>query len=111
MALLVPKARAALARYGHQVVIGNELHSRKHQVVFVSRRPGSDCAETWVRLAPEEQDAEIEVKIVVEEVTTETTLGWRQETVGRTRGGVGGCTGYQRSWVWQKRRRDGGFSI
>lgn len=36
-ALLIPKARAALARYGHQLVIGNELHRRKHEVVFVER--------------------------------------------------------------------------
>jgi len=35
--LLIPKARAALERYGHQVVIGNELHRRKFEVVFVSR--------------------------------------------------------------------------
>ncbi|KAG6853451.1 hypothetical protein C0991_004309 [Blastosporella zonata] len=36
--LLIPKARAALERYGHQVVIGNDLHRRKHEVVFVSRK-------------------------------------------------------------------------
>ncbi|KAJ7468110.1 DNA/pantothenate metabolism flavoprotein [Mycena latifolia] len=36
--LLIPKARAALERYGHQVVIGNELHTRKVQVVFVERK-------------------------------------------------------------------------
>ncbi|KAF7289875.1 Phosphopantothenate--cysteine ligase CAB2 [Mycena indigotica] len=36
--LLIPKARAALSRYGHQVVIGNELHSRKYQVVFVEQK-------------------------------------------------------------------------
>ncbi|KAF7303170.1 Phosphopantothenate-cysteine ligase [Mycena kentingensis (nom. inval.)] len=36
--LLIPKARAALNRYGHQVVIGNELHTRKYQVVFVERK-------------------------------------------------------------------------
>ncbi|TXT13095.1 hypothetical protein VHUM_01496 [Vanrija humicola] len=36
--LLVPKARAALSRYGHQLVIGNELHKRKHEVVFVERK-------------------------------------------------------------------------
>ncbi|KAK7044862.1 DFP domain-containing protein [Favolaschia claudopus] len=36
--LLVPKARAALERYGHQVVIGNELHTRKWQVMFVERK-------------------------------------------------------------------------
>lgn len=36
--LLIPKARAALERYGHQVVIGNDLHRRKYEVVFVSRK-------------------------------------------------------------------------
>lgn len=33
--LLIPKARAALQRYGHQIVIGNDLHRRKYEVVFV----------------------------------------------------------------------------
>ncbi|KDQ58562.1 hypothetical protein JAAARDRAFT_193114 [Jaapia argillacea MUCL 33604] len=36
-ALLLPKCRQALERYGHQVVIGNDLHRRKFEVVFVSR--------------------------------------------------------------------------
>ncbi|KAK8854770.1 hypothetical protein IAR55_003509 [Kwoniella newhampshirensis] len=40
-ALLVPKSRAALSRYGHQLVVGNELHRRKHEVVFVERRATS----------------------------------------------------------------------
>ncbi|WVW85581.1 hypothetical protein I302_107619 [Kwoniella bestiolae CBS 10118] len=35
--LLIPKSRAALSRYGHQLVIGNELHRRKYEVVFVER--------------------------------------------------------------------------
>ncbi|KAJ7449121.1 phosphopantothenate-cysteine ligase [Mycena galericulata] len=51
--LLIPKARAALERYGHQVVIGNDLHTRKMQVVFVERKrkplpplpPGAEDAE------------------------------------------------------------------
>lgn len=38
--LLIPKARAALARYGHQIVIGNDLHRRKYEVVFVEHRSG-----------------------------------------------------------------------
>lgn len=33
----MPKAKAALSRYGHQLVIGNELHKRKHEVVFIER--------------------------------------------------------------------------
>lgn len=36
---MIPKARAALARYGHQIVIGNDLHRRKYEVVFVERSP------------------------------------------------------------------------
>ncbi|WWC90672.1 uncharacterized protein L201_005608 [Kwoniella dendrophila CBS 6074] len=36
-ALLIPKSRAALSRYGHQLVIGNDLHRRKFEVVFVER--------------------------------------------------------------------------
>ena len=39
--LLIPKARAALERYGHQVVIGNDLNRRKYEVVFVSRTAAS----------------------------------------------------------------------
>ncbi|EGG02372.1 uncharacterized protein MELLADRAFT_38628 [Melampsora larici-populina 98AG31] len=35
--LLIPKAQAALERYGHQLVIANELHTRKHQVIFVMK--------------------------------------------------------------------------
>lgn len=64
--LLIPKARGALERYGHQVVIGNDLNRRKHEVVFVSRKVGqtteeqasqqtsaksaSTFEETWLRI-------------------------------------------------------------
>ncbi|KAJ9116294.1 hypothetical protein QFC22_004734 [Naganishia vaughanmartiniae] len=34
-ALLIPKAQKALERYGHQVVVGNDLHRRKMEVVLV----------------------------------------------------------------------------
>ncbi|EIN08327.1 phosphopantothenate-cysteine ligase [Punctularia strigosozonata HHB-11173 SS5] len=43
-ALLIPKARGALERYGHQVVIGNDLHRRKYEVVFISRTVSSNPA-------------------------------------------------------------------
>ncbi|KIL55443.1 hypothetical protein M378DRAFT_17937, partial [Amanita muscaria Koide BX008] len=45
--LLIPKSRTALERYGHQVVIGNDLRRRKYEVVFVSRKhkPNSHAAE------------------------------------------------------------------
>ncbi|KIY47499.1 phosphopantothenate-cysteine ligase [Fistulina hepatica ATCC 64428] len=51
-ALIIPKARAALERYGHQVVIGNELHNRKYQVVFVTPSEAG-FSETWLRINPE----------------------------------------------------------
>ena len=35
---MIPKSRAALSRYGHQLVIGNDLHKRKYEVVFVERK-------------------------------------------------------------------------
>ena len=74
-----------MERYGHQVVIGNELHTRKYQVVFVERVEGSATGggekvldgnrvdsggipvrkytEQWVKIR--EQDGEIE-RIMVE---------------------------------------------
>ena len=39
--LLIPKAVGALQRYGHQLVIGNDLNRRKFEVVFVERRSGN----------------------------------------------------------------------
>ena len=61
-----------MARYGHQVVIGNELNNRKYQVVFVSpaaATPGNqqtDFVEFWLRIDPSSQDKEIEEDIVTE---------------------------------------------
>ncbi|CAE6350444.1 unnamed protein product [Rhizoctonia solani] len=66
--LLIPKARAALERYGHQVVIANRLDNRKYEVIFVTRAddgPGSKSPkfkEEVVRL--KDNDSEIEEDIV-----------------------------------------------
>lgn len=82
--LLIPKAQAALERYGHQVVIGNDLHQRKFQVVFVSRNNGSNTRdgpqfiENWLRIDPAlthpglEQIKEIEEDIIAELVKKHT---------------------------------------
>ncbi|PCH35405.1 phosphopantothenate-cysteine ligase [Wolfiporia cocos MD-104 SS10] len=75
--LLVPKACAALARYGHQVVIGNDLHTRKHQVIFVSPSPKTSSSlqgnsdeqhfeQVWLRIDPADKNKEIEEDIVAE---------------------------------------------
>lgn len=81
MDLLIPKASAALDRYGHQIVVANDLHSRKEQVCFVFNKPGVNggggakaasapsspppCEAKWLRLSgPPEK--EIEEDIVAE---------------------------------------------
>ncbi|KAI0716890.1 phosphopantothenate-cysteine ligase [Earliella scabrosa] len=76
--LLIPKARQALARYGHQVVIGNDLHRRKFEVVFVSPRSTAtsastkepseaDYEESWLRIdLGQNPQKEIEEDIVAE---------------------------------------------
>ncbi|XP_049770884.1 phosphopantothenate--cysteine ligase [Schistocerca cancellata] len=59
--LLVPKAKNALERYKHKMVIGNILNTRKYRVLIIT--PDS---EKEILLSPEEQSAgvEIESKIV-----------------------------------------------
>ena len=57
--LLIPKSRAALERYGHQVVIGNDLNRRKFEVVFVSRNllpPLSPNANPEITSSPADAD-------------------------------------------------------
>ncbi|KAI8054524.1 DNA/pantothenate metabolism flavoprotein [Syncephalis plumigaleata] len=59
--MLIPKARHALNRYGHQLVIGNMLNSRKWLVVLVDQHN-----EHEIRLSKEqlEQGVEIEEQII-----------------------------------------------
>ncbi|KAF1800949.1 DNA/pantothenate metabolism flavoprotein [Mucor lusitanicus] len=61
--LLVPKARQALTRYGHQVVIGNMLKTRKQTVTFITQH-----SEKVLSLTPQqmENDIEIESEIIPE---------------------------------------------
>ncbi|KAJ1653492.1 Phosphopantothenate--cysteine ligase cab2 [Dispira simplex] len=63
--LLIPKAKHALTRYGHQVVIGNLLTSRKRTVTFIT--PERDFV---IHLSEEEclqnPGLEIEAKIVTQ---------------------------------------------
>ncbi|KAG6335127.1 hypothetical protein ID866_3967 [Astraeus odoratus] len=79
--LLIPKARQALERYGHQVVIGNDLYHRKYRVVLVSpvisaskgnTRVDGDSStlyeESWIEIdpSPSAPHKEIEEEIVKE---------------------------------------------
>ncbi|TPX41223.1 phosphopantothenate---cysteine ligase (CTP) [Synchytrium endobioticum] len=67
--ILEDKARRALIRYGHQIVIGNILSTRKSQVHLITQ---NDAME--ITLSPEEvkQDVEIEAKIIPELVQRHT---------------------------------------
>ena len=55
--MIIPKARQALDRYGHQIVIGNDLATRKHEVVFVQKD-----TEDWVRITDEQVAAGVEIE-------------------------------------------------
>lgn len=89
-ALLIPKSRIALERYGHQVVIGNELHTRKYQVVFVepidpaSQSQATDAerfTEEWIKIR-EDDDVEIE-KLIVEKLIARHTAWINRLTVNK----------------------------
>jgi phosphopantothenate-cysteine ligase len=58
-ALLATKAKGALDKYSHHLVIGNLLNTRKYEVLFVSKMEG----EEWVRV-PKEQPAKSITQIV-----------------------------------------------
>lgn len=47
----------ALERYGHQIVIGNDLATRKQEVVFVQKD-----SEDWVRITDEQLAAGVEIE-------------------------------------------------
>jgi len=61
--LIIPKARTALERYGHQIVIGNSLIERKHEVVFVEPH-----GEEWLRIREGEKGAGGEIKEIEEDI-------------------------------------------
>ncbi|GAA5929043.1 phosphopantothenate--cysteine ligase CAB2 [Sporobolomyces koalae] len=61
--LIIPKARAALERYGHQIVVGNSLTERKHEVVFVESH-----GEEWLRIQEGETGAGGQVKEIEEDI-------------------------------------------
>jgi len=94
--LLIPKAKQSLARYGHQVVIGNDLHSRKYQVVFVSpsrsspppsssppssttTKPSKEdttYVEEWVRLSEAQSARGVEIEEAITQQLVERHQAW-----------------------------------
>lgn len=59
--ILIEKARTALKRYNHQLVIGNLLQTRKQEVVFVTPHGG----EQWVRLTPDQIEHNVDIESVI----------------------------------------------
>ncbi|KAI9311670.1 DNA/pantothenate metabolism flavoprotein [Dichotomocladium elegans] len=59
--LLVPKARQALNLYGHQVVIGNMLKTRKQRVTMITKNAEKDLSLTSDEI---DKGIEIESKII-----------------------------------------------
>ncbi|KAI7867717.1 DNA/pantothenate metabolism flavoprotein [Spinellus fusiger] len=71
--LLVPKARTALHRYGHQVVIGNILSTRKQTVTLITQN-----TQKVICLSPEQQQKEIEIESVIIPELVQTHTLWIQ---------------------------------
>lgn len=67
--LLLFKARQALERYSHQLVIGNLLQTRKRSVVFVTRE---DAVEYKISAEQEKAGVEIESLIIPKVVDAHT---------------------------------------
>ncbi|KAJ1972176.1 Phosphopantothenate--cysteine ligase cab2 [Dimargaris xerosporica] len=72
--LLIPKAKHALMRYGHQVVIGNLLLTRKRTVTFITRQDQFTLSLTDEECKQTTPPTEIEAKIVDELVRQHTAF-------------------------------------
>lgn len=57
--ILIRKAELALAKYQHQLVIGNLLQTRKKEVVFVRPSPHKNY---WIRLTDDEINRNVEIE-------------------------------------------------
>lgn len=64
--LLPGKAQQALERYGHQMVVGNILETRKKTVTFFMRQDNENVESLVVALTPDDlqHGVEIESQIV-----------------------------------------------
>lgn len=58
--ILIKKAKTALDRYSHQLVIGNLLQTRKKEVVFVTPQ-----SEDWVKLSAKQQEQNVEIESII----------------------------------------------
>lgn len=59
--ILISKAKLALAKYQHQLVIGNLLQTRKEEVVFIT----PDGTENWIKLTGAEIAAHKDIESII----------------------------------------------
>ena len=71
--LLLQKSLTALKRYGHQVVIGNVLNTRKLRVLFISSQSEGSV---WVELSNEELENGIEIESRIVEKLIQMHSNW-----------------------------------
>ncbi len=58
--ILIKKATTALERYNHQLVIGNLLQTRKHEVVFVTPQD-----HEWIKLTNSQIENNVEIESLI----------------------------------------------
>lgn len=58
--ILIKKAKTALERYNHQLVIGNLLQTRKREVVFVE-----PATQEWIRLNEDQEKAGVDIESLI----------------------------------------------
>ena len=81
--LLIPKAEKSLRSYGHQLVIGNQLHRRKFEVVLVEQKPSSGSTEkeftnTWIQLPHTNGTPEHEIESDIVTALATRQDAWKQ---------------------------------
>lgn len=69
--ILIKKARTALDRYNHQLVIGNLLQTRKYEVVFVTPKD-----ESWIKLSKSQITEKIEIESLIVPKIVEMHSSW-----------------------------------
>ncbi|KAK7204375.1 putative phosphopantothenoylcysteine synthetase [Myxozyma melibiosi] len=74
--ILISKARQALERYSHQLVIGNLLQTRKNEIVFVE----PEVPETWIRLSDEQIKDGTEIESLIIPATIERHTAWIEQS-------------------------------
>ncbi|GME74430.1 unnamed protein product [Ambrosiozyma monospora] len=72
--ILIKKAQDALKRYNHQLVIGNLLQTRKHEVVFVTEND-----QSWIKLTEEQIKNAVDIESLIIPSVLKAHSAWIEE--------------------------------